>query len=130
MFKTLIIEDNATFRQTLKEILCIRFPLMVIEEAADREEALQKVDAIPPDLIFMDIKLPEGNGLELTKTIKANHSKIIIIILTNYDFPEYQQAAYQSGANYFFSKSSTSWEEILDLVESILVDLNADDSKT
>ncbi len=122
MFKTLIVEDNATFRQTLKETLGSRFPLMAIHEATDREEALQKADGLVPDLIFMDIKLPGGNGLELTKTIKANYPKTIIIILTNYDFPEYQEAAYQSGANCFMSKGSISGHKIVKLVESLLFD--------
>ncbi len=127
MFKTLIVEDSAIFRQTLKTTLCMRFPLMKIHEAADGKKALQQTDALLPNLIFMDIKLPDSNGLKLTKTIKENHSKIIIIILTNYDFPEYQEAAFQSGANYFLSKSSTSGEEIVELVESILSDLEETD---
>jgi DNA-binding NarL/FixJ family response regulator len=122
MFKTLIIEDNATFRQTLKTALCMRFPLMNIHEAEDGRKALREADAFVPNLIFMDIKLPDSNGLKLAKTIKTNHSKIIIIVLTNYDLPEYREAAFQSGANYFLSKSSTSSEEILELVDSILSD--------
>lgn len=126
MVKTLIVEDNASFRQSLKEILCKRFPFMVVAEAADGKEALQKVDAFLPDLIFMDIKLPGENGLELTKKIRTYYPKIIIIILTSYDLPEYREAAYQYGANYFVSKSSSTREEILALVESILSDLGLD----
>jgi CheY-like chemotaxis protein len=43
MFKTLLVEDNAPFRQSLREMLCERFPKMVVEEAEDGEEALQKL---------------------------------------------------------------------------------------
>ena len=126
MFKTLIVEDNAPFRQLLREILCTRFPSTVIWEAADGKEALKRVDTFPPDLMFIDIRLPGENGLELTKKIKTYHPKIIIIILTSYDLPEYREAAYQYGANYFFSKGSSTREEILALVESILSDLGLD----
>jgi len=118
--RTLIVEDNATFRQSFKGILCTGFPLMVIEEAADAKEALQKVNTFRPDLIFMDIKLPGESGLKLTEKIRANDSSVIIIILTSYDLPEYRQAAQQYGANYFISKDSSSREEILELVECIL----------
>jgi DNA-binding NarL/FixJ family response regulator len=119
MLKTLIVEDNATFRQSLKELLCTRFPSMAVSEATDGEEALQRIDAIVPDIIFMDIKLPGENGLQITKKVKAKYPKISVIILTYYDLPEHREAAFQCGANHFLSKG-TSTQEIVDLIQSIL----------
>ncbi len=126
MFETLIVEDNTSFRQLLREALCERFPLMVVSEAADGKEALQKINTFPPDLIFMDIKLPGENGLEITKKIKTYNPKTIVIVLTGYDLPEYREAAHQYGANYFLSKDSSTREDILALVESILSHLGLD----
>jgi DNA-binding NarL/FixJ family response regulator len=120
MFKTLIVEDSSFYRQLLAEALHSRFPSMDISEAKDGEEAIKKVDALSPDLVFMDIKMPGESGLEITKKIKNLHPNIIIIILTAYDIPEYREAAYQNRADYFLSKGSTSREDILTLVESIL----------
>ena len=128
MFKTLIVEDSAFYRQLLKEALHSRFPSMDIFEATDGEEALQKIKTLLPDLVFMDIKLPGESGLELTKKIKAQYPNIFIIILTAYDIPEYREAAYQYNANYFLSKGSTSKEDILTLVDSILSDRRIDHS--
>jgi len=125
MYKTLIIEDNATFRQSLREILCNKFPSMLIEEAANGKEALQKIEDLPPNLIFMDIKLPDESGLRLTKKIKATYPDIIIIILTSYNIPEYRAAARQYGATHFLSKSSSNSNQIIELVESILSDMNS-----
>ena len=119
-FNTLLVEDNAPFRQTLFDILSSQFPSIVIEEAADGEEAFQKIESVLPNLIFMDIKLPGENGLQLTQKIKAKHPEVIIIILTSYDLPEYREAAYQYGANYFIVKGSSTNEEILAMVRSIL----------
>jgi DNA-binding NarL/FixJ family response regulator len=121
-FKTLIVEDNLSFRQTLLEILAFRFPFMSIEEAGDGDEALQKIDRSMPDLIFMDIKLPGENGLQLTQRIKTKYSEAVVIVLTSYDFPEYREAAYRYGANHFMVKGLSTNEEILALVESILED--------
>ena len=118
--KTLIVEDSAIFRTLLKETLQSRFPSMEIFEAADGVEAMQKITSNPPDLIFMDIKLPGQSGLDLTAKIKTEHPGMIIIILTSYDSPEYQQAAAQAKANHFLSKGSSSKEHILALVESVL----------
>jgi len=120
MFKTLLVEDNTAFRQSLREILNKQFPSIAIEEAADAGEAMQKVDLFLPNLIFMDIKLPNGNGLDLTKKIKKEHSEMNIIILTSYDFLEYRLAAAQYGANHFLSKASVTREEITALVKSFL----------
>jgi DNA-binding NarL/FixJ family response regulator len=119
MLKTLIVEDNATFRQSLKEFLCTRFPSMAVAEATDGQEALQRIDAIVPDIIFMDIKLPGENGLQITKKVKAKYPEISVIILTYYDLPEHREAAFQCGANHFLSKG-TSTQEIVDLIQSIL----------
>ena len=122
MFRTLIVEDSAFYRQLLKEALHSRFPKMDITEATNGEEALQKIEILLPYLVFMDIKLPGESGLELTKKIKAQYPNIIIIILTAYNIPEYREAAVQAKADYFLSKGSTSKEDILTLVDSILSD--------
>jgi DNA-binding NarL/FixJ family response regulator len=122
VFKTLIVEDNVTFRQSLKEVLDAEFPSMDIEEAADGTEALQKVGTFDPHLIFMDIKLPGTNGLELTRKIKGDNANVTIIILTSYDLPEYRAAAAEYGADHFIPKGSSSREELLKLVYSVLPD--------
>ena len=120
MPKTLIVEDSALYRKLLKDTLRSRFPSMEIIEAESGEEAMQQISAHPPDLIFMDIKLPGKNGLELTGKIKAKYPDVTVIILTSYDTPEYREAAAQVKTDHFLSKGSSSKEGILALVESIL----------
>lgn len=93
---------------------------MLLEEAGDAEEAIEKVCSLPPDLIFMDIKLPGENGLQATNKIKEICPTAEVIIITNHDLPEYRDAARQSGARLFLSKGSTTTEEILSTVFSIL----------
>ena len=119
MPRILIVEDNATFRQSLREILHSEFPSLDIIEASDGEEALQKVADLTLDLIFMDIKLPGENGLSVTKKIKARHPEIPIVILTSYDLPEYREATKESKADHFISKGSPT-NKILEVVKSVL----------
>jgi len=123
MFKVLLVEDSLHFRLLLKENLKDRFPSMVVEEATEGIEAMQKIDSVCPDLVFMDIRLPGENGLSLTKRIKAQCPDIKVIILTSYDLPEYRQTASQLGASHFIAKGSTTMEEILDMVDSISAEL-------
>ena len=119
MLRTLIVEDNALFRKALKEILRTRFPAMAIEEAIDGEEALRKMNAFDPDIVFMDIRLPGQNGLEVTRKIRATDWTGTIVVLTSYELPEYSNAAYSYGADYFLTKGGTTGDEIASLINSV-----------
>ncbi len=119
MTRVLIVEDNEIFRQSLRETLQARFPSVEILEAGDGPQAMLRIKDSPPELIFMDIKLPGENGLSLTRRIKAEHPDIVVVILTSYDLPEYRDAAFQYNANYFFTKASPT-ADIARVVESVL----------
>jgi two-component system, response regulator YesN len=116
MFRVLIVEDSRLFRHVFKETIRTRFPSFDIYEAANGEEALRIIDHTPPNLIFMDIRLPEANGLDLIRKIKARHPKIVSIVLTGYD-REYRDVALEC-ADYFLSKRSTC-EDVFALIEDI-----------
>ncbi len=117
-FRILIVEDSEIYRKLLRNALQKVFPEILIDEAVDGDEALQKVDAFLPDLIFMDIRLPDEDGLELTKKVKATHPDIRIFILTGYDTQEFRKATSQCGAEGFLAKTSFGLEELEELVKS------------
>lgn len=116
----LFVEDNDLFRGTLKESLQKLFPSMVVHEVPDGKEALQKLDAIRPELIIMDFQLPGENGFQLTRKIKMSYPDVKVMILTSYDTPEYREAADRCGANCFVAKSSLNDRELETLVKSLL----------
>ena len=118
MLRTLIVEDNAAFRQSLRSLVREALPDADIAEAGDGEEALRQVAAGPPDFILMDIRLPGDNGLRLTKLIKAAHPGVVIAIITNHDLPEYRRAAADNGASYFIPKD-TPTDEIVAIVRAV-----------
>jgi len=116
----LIIDDNESFRGSFRDLLVEHFPDMRIEEAADIKGSLEKITEHPPHLIFVDIELAGESGLELIRKIRTVHADPVIAIFTNYDLQEYRDASKESGANYFFSKGSSSMEEVLTLVDTVL----------
>ncbi len=127
-FKTLIVEDNLIFRQMMTGILKGQFPCMIVEEAESGEAAMQRIEESPPNLIFLDIKLPGENGLQLTETIKKTYPQTVLAILTSYDLPEYREAALGFGADFFLIKGTSTRREIVELIQSVLFQLGFDPS--
>lgn len=117
--KVMLVEDDEGFRRSLAGVLISRFPSIVLDEATDGSEAIEKMKSFLPQLIFMDIKLPGQSGLEVTRGIMALHPDIKVIILTSYDFPEYREAARECGAYGFLCKGSSTADEIQDLVKDL-----------
>jgi DNA-binding NarL/FixJ family response regulator len=122
MFRILIIDPNTPFRESLRKIINGRFPTIEIQEAAAGAEGLAKLNTFAPLLIFIDIYLPDKNGLDLARKIKASHPEIIVAIFARYDSPEYQAAANDSGVEHLIPKDDWTGEDILALVESIFLD--------
>ncbi|MGO9690614.1 MAG: response regulator transcription factor [Syntrophobacteraceae bacterium] len=120
MCPILIVEDNPLLRDTLRGMLTARFPSIMVQEASNAEEALSEFEKINPCLIFMDIRLPDKNGLEIISTIKETNPEIEIIILTSHDLPEYREAAFRSGASHFLAKGNVKIDDITSLVASAL----------
>lgn len=118
MSKILIVEDNLLYRKVLKKFITSKFPDTDIEEAENAKEAFKQIKDKQPSLIFMDIKLQNDNGLDLTRKIKAAYPNLVVVIMTQYNEAEYRQAAYNSGADYFISKSSSDKREITRIIQS------------
>lgn len=117
----LIVDDHGPFRNTLKDMIAAQFSSFRCEEAQNGTVAMSLLDTVEPDLIFMDIKLPDNNGLELTRRIKEAHPEKIVIVITHHDIPEYKEASLKSGADYFVSKGSMNSDDIIRLIEHFIL---------
>jgi DNA-binding NarL/FixJ family response regulator len=118
--RTLIVEDNAVFRDFLKGELRRFSPTMVVYEAADGHEALGKMEALRPKLIFMDIHLPGESGIQLTQKITTRYPETKVIVLTSYDCPEYREAVFRSGGIGYIPKESLAYVQLEKLIKSLV----------
>jgi DNA-binding NarL/FixJ family response regulator len=116
----MIVDDNPLLRKTIKEILSAALPKVIISEAFSGETMWHIFNDQLPDLIFMDIKLAEENGLELTRKVKSIYPDIVIAIFTNHDLPEYRQKAGLCGAEFFLSKLDCKALDLTILASNIL----------
>ena len=112
MIKTLLVDDNALFRERLKDFLAADPAIEIIGEAGDGLEALEKAAQLNPDLVLMDVKMNEMNGLQTTAYLRDKLPNTRVIILSRYDLQEYRQAAKAKGASAYVVKK--------DLVETLL----------
>ncbi|MFZ0932318.1 MAG: response regulator transcription factor [Syntrophobacteraceae bacterium] len=120
MSSVLIVEDNDFFRRSFKEILKMYIPSLSVDESVDGSDALTKIGQTPPDIVFMDIRMPGRNGLELTREIKGHHPNLIICILTSYDLPEYRKVAEEYGADHFLLNDALTGAEIAAMVKAVI----------
>lgn len=121
MTKTLLVEDSHDFRASLKALLTAHFPDVLIVEAENGAEALRTHALFQPHVAFVDINLPgQMNGLEVVERIRKQDSHIHIIIITNHDLPEYREASMRLGANHFLPKASTTSNDILAVMKSVM----------
>lgn len=118
--KMLLVEDNEDFRSRVGCMLRERFSSMQISEVGTCSDALKIMSDYAQNLIFMDINLPDGMGLDLTKTITEKFSDSVVAILSVNDMPEYREASFNSGASHFFSKGNFSFQEVVGFVEDYL----------
>ena len=105
MLKTLrilIVDDQPRARHSLKALLATRFRLADTCEAANGLEAVQCVEECKPDIVLMDARMSDMDGIEATRIIKTKSAHTPVIILSMY--PEYQEVALAAGANVFISK--------------------------
>ena len=120
MFTILIVEDNDLLREVLHDTLHSHFLFPAMATAASVAQARATIDAVHPDVIFLDIGLPDGNGLELTRRLRAEGINARIAVLTSHDLPEYRDEALRSGADHFLVKGSASLNEIFGVVETAI----------
>lgn len=108
--RILIVDDQQRARLSLKALLATRFQLIDTCEAVNGVEAIRCVEECKPDIVLMDIRMPEMDGIEATRIIKTKLAQIPVIVLTLYS--EYKAAALAAGANAFLIKGE-SVEQLL-----------------
>lgn len=120
IFQTLVADDNELYRCFLRGILARHFPFMLVAEAENGDHALALDAELRPQLVFMDIKLPDRSGLDLTKQIKSSHPEVLVYLVTQYDIPEYRIAARECGADHLVVMGESSEAAIVAMVEATL----------
>lgn len=106
MIHILLCDDQPVVTTGLSTILHSAPDLKVVGIASDGGEALKKTEALKPDLVLMDLKMPGMNGVEATRKIREAHPKIKVLVLTTYDQDEWVFDAVRAGAAGYLLKDT------------------------
>jgi DNA-binding NarL/FixJ family response regulator len=116
--KIVIADDQELIRDSLRIVLSANPDMEVIDTVADGREVIRSVRAAKPDVILMDVRMPEMDGVSCTQIIKENYPQIKIIILTTFDDDEYVYNALKYGASGYLLKG-VSMAELASAIRTV-----------
>lgn len=106
--RVLIADDQMMVREGFSVLLNAMPDIEVVGEAVNGREAVDRVRELAPDVVLMDIRMPEMNGIEATREIVAADSPSKVLVLTTFDLDEYVYQALRAGASGFLLKDASA----------------------
>lgn len=116
--KVFIVDDSTVLRERVIEMLSELPEIEIIGHAQNVSEALSAIKKLNPDVVILDIRIPGGSGMDVLEDIKKEKEAPMVIILTNYPYPQYRKKCLGLGADYFFDKS-TEFEKVTELFKRL-----------
>ncbi len=113
--KILIVDDSKEIRDRILRLIASKTDFTKVLQAETLHQAKEIISGETPEVLLLDIKLPDGTAFDILDSIDRTTYSPIIIILTNYDLPSYREEAREKGASYFFDKAT----EFLDLRDTL-----------
>jgi DNA-binding NarL/FixJ family response regulator len=105
--RILLVDDQALVRAGFRLILEAQRDLTVVGEAADGSQAVEMCQALHPDVVLMDVRMPQMNGIEATRALQQVQRPPTVLVLTTFDLDEYVFDALEAGASGFLLKDVT-----------------------
>jgi two-component system invasion response regulator UvrY len=120
MLRFLIADDHSVVRKGVKQILQDAFPSALIEEVADAEELLKRINKEGWDAVISDISMPGRSGLDVLQQIRQAHPKLPILILSMHHENQYAIRVLKAGASGYLNKDSAP-EDLVKAVNQVLL---------
>jgi DNA-binding NarL/FixJ family response regulator len=116
--RVLLADDHPIIRMSVRKMLSSAPDIVVVGEAVDGEDTLRLVKELDPDVLVMDIEMPELDGREVARRLKQTQSRVKILVLSAYDNPEYVEGMMSLGASGYIVKNEAP-DMIVDAVRGV-----------
>jgi len=118
MIRVLLVDDQTLVRQGIRLLLEIEPDIQVVGQAASGREAIQQVEAVHPEVVLMDVRMPDMDGIEATRQLKARFPDVSVIILTTFEDDDIVFEGVKAGARGYLLKDISS-EEMAEAVRTV-----------
>jgi two-component system response regulator DevR len=98
MTRVFLLDDHEIVRQGLRSLIEVEDDLEVVGEASSAEQALTRVPLVKPDVAVLDVRLPDGNGIEVCRELRSRHPEVACLMLTSFSDDEALFSAIMAGA--------------------------------
>lgn len=112
LIRVVIVDDHDLAREGLRDMLVDEPDIEVVGEASNGQEALKRCSRLQPDLVLMDVRMPEMDGLAATSKLKQRHPRISVLMVTMHENPDYLLEALKAGAAGYVLKDAHQHEII------------------
>jgi DNA-binding NarL/FixJ family response regulator len=116
--RVLIADDSEIFVERLGAMLGKMSGVEIVGRPGTGAEATKAIRKLKPDVVILDICMPGGSGIDVLEGMKRDQLTPIVIVLTNHPYPQYSKKCLQSGAKFFFDKS-TEFEKVGEVLRSL-----------
>jgi len=127
--KVFIVDDSEIVIERLKTMLSEIKEIEIVGQATNPFDAINGIRTLHPNAVILDLQMPGGSGMGVLLSIKRNNSGPIVLVLTNYPYPQYRKRCMEAGADFFFDKS-TEFERVPEVFEQLIQNSTLKERKT
>jgi len=114
-----IADDSEIVRSRLIEMLSEFKEIDIVGEATTEQEAIESIRELIPDVAILDVRMPDGNGINVLETLMKENISTKFIIFTNYPYIQYRKRCLDAGAEFFFYKAA-EFEKLIKVLKQLI----------
>lgn len=126
--KVFIVDDSKLVSDRLISMISDIPGIEIVGQASNAQEAIGSIQKQKPDVVVLDIRMPGGNGFDVLEKIKKDKPALLIIMLTNYPYPQYRKKCMDAGADFFFDKS-TEFHKVIEVLKQVVQECKSQKTK-
>jgi len=119
--RVFIADDSKILCSRLIEMISEFKEIEIVGQTSYAQEAIEYIKELIPDVVILDIRLPDGNGIEILEMIKKRNISTKVIIFTNYPYFQYRKRCLDAGADFFFYKAA-EFEKLIEVLKQLISD--------